>query len=195
MKLFTPRSLALATALAFALPAAAQAADTYQIDASHTHVGFTISHMGFSETYGVFKNVSGTLTLDQAKPQASKVDVTIDVASIDTANEKRDEHLKSDAFFDVAKYPTMTFKSTKVEVTGKDTATVTGDLTLHGVTKPVGLVVKLNKAGESPMRKGVQVAGFSALGKLKRSDFGIKTYVPMIGDEVTIAISTEADHQ
>lgn len=195
MKLFTPRSLALAAALAFTLPAAAQAADTYQIDAAHTHVGFTISHLGFSETYGVFKNVSGTLTLDQAKPQASKVDVTIDVASIDTASEGRDEHLKGPDFFDIAKYPAMTFKSTKVKVTGKDTATVTGDLTLHGVTKPVGLVVKFNKAGESPIAKGRYVAGFSALGKLKRSDFGIKTYLPLIGDEVTIAISTEAVRQ
>jgi polyisoprenoid-binding protein YceI len=192
MKLFFPRSLAFAAALALAFPAVARAADTYEIDTAHTHVGFQTSHFGYSETYGVFKNVAGTLTLDEAKPEASKVDVTIDVASIDTANEKRDEHLKGKDFFDVAQYPTMSFKSTKVEVTGKDTANVTGDLTLHGVTKPVGLVVKLNKAAESPMRKGTFVAGFSALGKLKRSDFGIKTYVPMIGDEVTIAISTEA---
>jgi polyisoprenoid-binding protein YceI len=185
---FTP-ALALLSALFLSAPALA---DTYEIDPAHTHVGFQISHLGFSETYGVFKNVSGTLTLDEKKPAASAVDVTIDVASIDTASDQRDEHLKGPDFFDVAKYPTMTFKSTKVKVTGKNTATVTGDLTLHGVTKPVSLLVKLNKAGESPIAKGRYVAGFSALGKLKRSDFGIKTYLPMIGDEVTIAISSEA---
>lgn len=186
-----PIAIAFASIAALVLSSLAHA-DEYEIDPTHTHVGFTISHMGFSETYGVFKNVSGTLTLDEAKPEASKIDVTIDVASLDTANEKRDEHVKGKDFLDAATYPTMTFKSTKVEVTGKDTATITGDLTLHGVTKPVGLFVKLNKAGPSPMDKSRQVAGFSALGKLKRSDFGITTYIPMIGDEVTLAISTEA---
>lgn len=186
-----PIAIAFASIAALVLSSLAHA-DEYEIDPTHTHVGFTISHMGFSETYGVFKNVSGTLTLDEAKPETSKIDVTIDVASLDTANEKRDEHVKGKDFLDAATYPTMTFKSTKVEVTGKDTATITGDLTLHGVTKPVGLFVKLNKAGPSPMDKSRQVAGFSALGKLKRSDFGITTYIPTIGDEVTLAISTEA---
>ncbi len=181
-------ALAILSAMVFSAPALA---DTYEIDASHTHVGFQVSHLGFSETYGVFKNVSGTLSLDEAKPEASTVDVTIDVASIDSGDEKRDEHLKGADFFDVAQFPTMTFKSTKVELTGKDAANVTGDLTLHGVTRSVGLVVKLNKVGESPVAKGRYVAGFSALGMLKRSDFGIKTYVPLISDEVTIAISTE----
>jgi polyisoprenoid-binding protein YceI len=187
------RSLAIALASVAALALSSLAhADEYEIDGTHTHVGFTISHLGFSETYGVFKNVAGTLTLDEAKPAASKVDITIQTASLDTANDARDEHVKGKDFLDVAKYPTMTFKSTKVEVTGKDTATITGDLTLHGVTKPVGLIVKLNKAGPSPMDKTRHVAGFSAIGKLKRSDFGITTYVPAIGDEVTLAISTEA---
>lgn len=182
-------TLAFLSAIAFSTPALA---DDYEIDAAHTHVGFQVSHFGFSETYGVFKNVSGTLLLDEAKPETSKVDVTIDVASIDTGDEKRDEHLKGADFFDAKQFPAITFKSTKVEVAGKDSANVTGDLTMHGVTKPVSLVVKLNKAGESPIVKGHYVAGFSALGKLNRSDFGIKTYVPMIGDEITIAISTEA---
>ncbi len=186
-----PLAIALISAAALTFSSLAQA-DEYQIDATHTHVGFTISHFGFSETYGVFKNVAGTLTLDENKPEASKVDITIQTASLDTANDARDEHVKGKDFLDVANYPTMTFKSTKVDVTGKDTATVTGDLTLHGVTKPVGLIVKLNKAGPSPMDKSRQVAGFSAIGKLKRSDFGITTYVPAIGDEVTLAISTEA---
>ncbi|MCE9649169.1 MAG: YceI family protein [Parvibaculum sp.] len=182
---------ALAFVSALALYSLAHA-DEYVIDGAHTHVGFTISHLGFSETYGVFKNVSGTLTLDEKAPEASKIDVTIQTASLDTADDARDEHVKGKDFLDVATYPTMTFKSTKVDVTGKDMATVTGDLTLHGVTKPVGLIVKLNKAGPSPMDKSRQVAGFSAIGKLKRSDFGITTYPPAIGDEVTLAISTEA---
>ncbi|HEY4344130.1 MAG TPA: YceI family protein [Parvibaculum sp.] len=187
------RSLAIAIASVAALTLSSFAhADEYEIDGTHTHVGFTISHLGFSQTYGVFKNVAGTLTLDEAKPAASKVDITVQTASLDTANDDRDAHVKGKDFLDVAKYPTMIFKSTKVELTGKDTATVTGDLTLHGVTRPLGLIVKLNKAGPSPMDKTRQVAGFSAIGKLKRSDFGITTYVPAIGDEVTLAISTEA---
>lgn len=190
MKALRVHALTLAAA-ALMLPAVARA-DEYVIDPGHTHVGFQISHFGFSETYGVFKNVSGTMNLDEADPAKSTVEVTIDAASIDTAHEKRDEHLKGKEFFDVAAYPSITYKSTRVEVTGKDTAILTGDLTMHGVTKPVSLVVKLNKAAESPMMKGRYVAGFSALGKLKRSDFGISTYAPMIGDEVAIAISTEA---
>ena len=187
------RSLAIALVSAAALTLSSFAhADEYEIDATHTHVGFAISHMGFSETYGVFKNVSGTLTLDEKKPEESKVDITIHTDSLDTANDARDEHVKGKDFLDTANFPTMTFKSTKVDVTGKDAATVTGDLTLHGVTRPVSLIVKLNKAGPSPMDKSRQVAGFSAIGKLKRSDFGITTYVPAIGDEVTLTISTEA---
>lgn len=186
-----PLAIALISAAALTLSSLAHAAE-YEIDATHTHVGFTISHMGFSETYGVFKNVAGTLTLDEEKPEDSKVDITIHTDSLDTANDARDEHVKGKDFLDVANFPTMTFKSTKVDVTGKDTATVTGDLTLHGVTRPVGLIVKLNKVGPSPMDKSRHVAGFSAIGKLKRSDFGITTYVPAIGDEVTLAISTEA---
>ena len=187
------RSLAIALVSAAALTLSSFAhADEYEIDATHTHVGFAISHMGFSETYGVFKNVSGTLTLDEKKPEESKVDITIHTDSLDTANDARDEHVKGKDFLDTANFPTMTFKSTKVDVTGKDAATVTGDLTLHGVTRPVSLIVKLNKVGPSPMDKSRQVAGFSAIGKLKRSDFGITTYVPAIGDEVTLTISTEA---
>lgn len=186
-----PLAIALVSAAALTLSSLAHA-DEYEIDVTHTHVGFAISHMGFSETYGVFKNVAGTLTLDEEKPEESKVDITIHTDSLDTASEARDEHVKGKDFLDVANFPTMTFKSTKVDVTGKDTATVTGDLTLHGVTRPLSLIVKLNKAGPSPMDKSRQVAGFSAIGKLKRSDFGITTYVPAIGDEVTLTISTEA---
>ena len=183
---------ALATATLLFTTAAMAAPVKYVIDGSHTHVGFQVSHLGFSETYGVFKNVSGFLMLDKDKPDASSVEVTIDVNSVDTADEKRDEHVKGDKFFDAAKYPTITYKSTKVELTkDENEAYVTGDLTMHGVTKPVSLVVKLNKSAAHPMKK-VPAAGFSAIGTLKRSDFGVNGYLPMIGDEVTLAISTEA---
>lgn len=183
-------AVALLSAAALVFPALADAGE-YTIDPAHTHVGFTINHLGFSDVFGQFNNVSGVLTLDEKAPEKSKIEVVIDPASIYTANDTRDEHLKGPEFFDVKKFPTLTFKSTRVEVTGKNTANVTGDLTMHGITKPVDLVVRLNKAGPSPLDKSRQVAGFSALGKLKRSDFGIKTYVPMIGDEVTLTISTE----
>ena len=182
---------------AFLLAAGASPAlaDPYVIDASHTHVGFKVSHLGFSETYGTFNNVAGTIDLDQDNPEKSSVDVDIKTASIDTNHEKRDEHLRGPDFFDVGKYPDITFKSTKVERTGDKTAKVTGDLTMHGVTKPVTLDVTLLAAGPYPMDKSVTAAGFNATATLKRSDFGMTAYVPMISDEVVITISTEARKQ
>ena len=184
-----------ATALAaFLLIAGASPllADPYVIDPGHTHVGFKVTHLGFSETYGTFNNVSGIYDLDKDNPEKSSVDVDIKTASIDTNHEKRDEHLRGPDFFNVEKFPDMTFKSTKVEQTGDKTAKVTGDLTLHGVTKPVTLDVTLLAAGPYPMDKSITVAGFNATTTIKRSDFGMTTYVPMISDEVEITISTEA---
>jgi len=186
------KKLLLAAALSLSA-VAAHAADTYQFDESHTFPRFTISHLGFSHFQGRFDKTTGTATLDLAAKTGS-VEATIDVASIDTGVAKLDEHLKSPDFFDVAKYPTISFTSTKLTFKGKALATVTGDLTLHGVTKPVTLTVTHFACGEHPMKK-VAACGADLVGKLKRSDFGISTYVPLVGDEVALAIEVEAAKQ
>jgi polyisoprenoid-binding protein YceI len=183
------RTLAAAfLALAFALPA--QAADTFTLDPNHTNIYWHANHFGFSTPSGKFATTSGTVTLDEAAPANSKVNVTITTGSIVTGIEKFDAHLKSKDFFDAGKFPTATFVSTKVEPTGKDTAKVTGTLTLHGVSKPVILDVKLNKVGEHPMTKKKAV-GFTASTTIKRSDFGMSFGIPGVSDDVLITIEAE----
>jgi len=184
-----------ATAAVLALLATPALADTYQIDTSHTYLGFEISHLGFSTTYGRFTDVSGTIDLDEENPEASSVKVTIVPASIYSGDEKRDEHLRGADFFNVEEFPEMSFKSTSIEQTGEETGKITGDLTMHGVTKPVTLDTSFTKKGDYPMQEGVKAVGFNATASLKRSDFGIDKYVPMVGDEVTIIISLEAQRQ
>ncbi len=187
------KKLLLAAALSLSALSAAHAADTYQFDESHTFPRFSLSHLGFSHFQGRFDKTTGSATLDVAAKTGS-VEATIDVASIDTGVAKLDEHLKSPDFFDVAKYPTISFKSSKLTFKGKALSSVTGDLTLHGVTKPVTLSVVHFACGEHPMKK-VAACGADLVGKLKRSDFGISTYVPLVGDEVTLAIEVEAAKQ
>jgi polyisoprenoid-binding protein YceI len=177
--------------LSVALVAPAMAADTYKLDASHTAITWHISHFGFSSPSGKFMNVDGTVTLDEKNPAASSVKLTVPIADMNSGVPKLDEHLKTADFFDAATYPTATFASDKVEATDKDTATVHGNLTLHGVTKPIELKVRLNKLGENMMK--LKTAGFSATGTLKRSDFGITKYVPALGDEVLLDIESEAN--
>lgn len=175
-----------------ALPILAHAApENYTLDTSHTNLVWSINHFGFSNPSGKFTKVEGSLVLDEAAPATSKLNVTVSPANILTGIDKLDEHLKSKDFFDVAQFPTATFASTKVELTGKETAKVTGDLTLHGVTKPIVLDVKLNKIGTNMM--GKKTAGFSATATLKRSDFGIVTYLPNLGDTVGLSIESEAN--
>lgn len=169
-------------------------AGTYAVEPNHTRVLFSLSHLGFTTYYGDFTGVSGTLTLDPAKPKASSLDISIPVGSISTTNAKLDDELKGDKWFDVAKYPAMTFKSTKVTPTGPGSAKVVGDLTLHGVTKPVTLDVKFNAGGANPMSKKYTV-GFEVSGTLKRSDFGVSAYVPMLGDDVKLIISAAFEKQ
>jgi polyisoprenoid-binding protein YceI len=169
-------------------------AGAYQVEPNHTRVLFSVNHMGFSTYYGEFTKASGTLTLDPAKPDQSKLDVSIDSASVSTPSEKLTGELKSDAWLDSGKFPAITFKSTKVTKTGAETAKVTGDLTLHGVTKPVTLSVKFNGAGPNPLSKKY-TTGFEVSGEIKRSDFGVKTYVPLIGDAVTLIISGAFEKQ
>ena len=167
------------------------AAETYNIDPTHTYVLWHISHFGFSNPSGKWMVAEGKIILDEAKPQDSKVDITIHTADLVTGFVKLDEHLKSNTFFDVAKFPTATFVSDKVDVTGKDTAKVHGMLTLHGVTKPITLDVKLNALGMHPI-SNKKTAGFSATANLKRSDYDMKAYLPGLGDDVVLDIQVEA---
>jgi polyisoprenoid-binding protein YceI len=166
----------------------------YAIDKSHAKIIFAIDHLGFSTYYGVLNDfTASSLDFDPAAPQKSALSLTINVAGLVTTDPKLDEKLKSDAFFDVAKFPTATFKSTSIKMTGAATGKLTGDLTLHGVTKPVTLEVTFNGAGSPPMTT-IYVIGFNASAKLKRSDFGIKNFIPLVGDEVKLLISCEFDH-
>lgn len=167
------------------------AAENYTLDPMHTYVQWHISHFGFSYPSGKWMVKSGTLVLDKAKPQDSKVNATIQVDTLVTGIPELDKHLTAPLFFDVTKYPTATFVSNKVTLTGKDTAKVQGILTLHGVSKPVVLNVKLNKAEVSPITDK-QTAGFSATAMIKRSDFGITAYSPGLGDDVQLDIQAEA---
>ncbi|HYK66292.1 MAG TPA: YceI family protein [Patescibacteria group bacterium] len=190
--------LKTASILVVALAIASVAnAETWQIDPAHTNVEFTVRHMMISNVKGQFEKTSGTITSNGNDPATAKIDATIEAASINTRVDKRDAHLKSPAFLDVDKFPTITFKSTKVEAEGPNKWKVTGDLTLHGVTKPVVLEVEGSGAPISdPM--GNTRAGASATTKISRKDFGITWNQPMetggvlVGDEVAISIDVEA---
>ena len=190
-KILAVSAISMSLALPCAFPAMA-AEENYTLDPMHTNIVWFANHFGFSNPSGKFASVQGTLTLDEAKPENSKVSVTISTTSVLTGIEKLDAHLRSDAFFNVEKFPSATFVSDKVETTGKNTAKVYGNLTLHGITKPVVLDVTLNKIGEHPMTKK-KTAGFSATTVLKRSDFGINYALPGVADDVKIAIESEAN--
>lgn len=198
MRAFLKNTLGILTvmtglsAYAIATPSQALAApQTYQIDASHTAVTWHIDHFGFSRPSGKFMNIEGTVSLDNEAPQNSKVDITIPISKINTGVEKLDEHLLSADFFDAEQFPTSKFVSTHVELTGENEALVTGDFTLRGITKPVTLDVKLNKLAENMFKQ--QTAGFTATTTLKRSDFGMTTYLPGLGDDIQINIESEAN--
>lgn len=187
---------AIAIALVVAQPVLARA-DTWQIDPAHTNVEFTVRHMMISNVKGQFQKTSGAVTANSSDPATAKIDATIDASSIDTRVERRDADLKGPNFLDVAKYPTITFKSTKIEADGPGKWKVTGDLTLHGVTKPV--VLEVESSGppiQDPM--GNTRAGASATANIKRSDFGLsynkvlESGGVMVGDEVAISIDVEA---
>ena len=192
MTRFSRFAAASIAAAGLTLAAAPATADTYVIDKGHTHILFQVSHLGFSNTHGEFLEFDGSFEFDPESPGNSRVDVTIDTASIDSGHAERDEHLRNSDFFNVEQHPTMTFETTAVEVTGEDTATLTGDLTLLGTTQPVTLDVTLNGLGPHPFREETTVAGFTATGTINRSDFGMTFGVPAIGDEVTIVIEMEA---
>ena len=190
--------LALVFGLAAAPAVFAQAAAThdpaqvhggaYSVEPGHTQVMFTVSHMGFTNYTGTFDKASGELQLDPKDASASSLKVSVPVASVMTTSPKLDGELKGDQWLDAARFPDMTFVSSKVVPNGKDEAKVFGDLTLHGVTKPIVLQAKFVGAGVNPLDKKYTV-GFEAKGEIKRSDFGVKTYVPLIGDTLHLTIA------
>jgi polyisoprenoid-binding protein YceI len=147
-----------------------------------------VLHIGFTNYYGVFSKTSGELKLDPKALENSQLDVSVPVSSVATTSTVLDEELRSDQWLDAQKYPTMAFHSTRITRTGPSTADVAGDLTLHGVTRPVVLKAQFIGAGVNPLNKSYN-AGFQISGEIKRSEFGVKTYVPVISDEVHLIIS------
>jgi polyisoprenoid-binding protein YceI len=186
-------------AAGFGIPAAAQTsldvpAATYTIDPRHTQIIFSIRHMGLSTFFGRFGHVTGTLTFDPAAPDKSALSAQIDLTNIQTHVDELDKELSS-SFFRAGKFPTATFVSTRSEKTGANTGTVTGNLTIAGVTKPVTLNVTFNGGRNSPMPLQPYRIGFDATGTVKRSDFGL-THVMwsgLVGDDVNLMIECELE--
>lgn len=163
----------------------------YKLDPLHSYVLWNINHFGFSNPSGKWFT-NGTIVFDQQHPEQSQVNATIQLATIVTGIPALDKHLESPAFFDVAKYPTATFVSDKIVVTGKQAADITGTLTLHGVSKPVTLHATLNKEGVNPINNLASL-GFSATATLNRSEFGINTLLPNLSDKVELRLEIEAN--
>ncbi|KTT76265.1 YceI family protein [Sphingomonas endophytica] len=162
-------------------------AGTYQVDPAHTQVTWEVNHMGFSMLQGQFGAQGGSITIDPKKPAATKVDVTFAINDLSVTTAKFAEHLKSGDFFDAAQHPTARFVSTSVTPRGATRATMTGDLTIKGVTKPVTLDVTFVGAGTNPMSKKTNL-GFTATGTIKRSDFGVGAYAPVVSDNVKLTV-------
>ncbi|MGH8162254.1 MAG: YceI family protein [Gammaproteobacteria bacterium] len=173
-------------------PETASGPITYTMDPGHTEVIATWNHFGFSTPSAMFCRIAGTLVHDANRPEESAVEVTIPVEGLHTTVPLQDEHLKGAEFFDAATFPDIRFKSTQVKRgAAPDKLEVTGDLTVHGVTKSITLAVTVNKLGFHEMYKA-QAAGFDATAKLNRSDFGVGAHVPMVGDRIDLKITAEA---
>lgn len=169
---------------------AARAADVYTVDPVHSSISFRISHQGISDIHGRFNDYSGTFTIDRADPSKSSFELSVKVESVDTNNQKRDEHLRAPDYFNVKQFPAMTFKSKKVKPTD-DGYEVTGDLTLHGVTKEITLDLKGgHKEVEFP--KGSKRIGVTATPTIDRTQFGMRSEKPGLGDDVNITLGIEA---
>ncbi|MBJ8506134.1 polyisoprenoid-binding protein [Acinetobacter seifertii] len=182
-------SFGLAVALASTVTLAAPV--DYKIDPTHTATVFSWNHFGFSTPSANFSDIQGVIKVDNAKPANSSVNVTIPLSSVNTNVPALDKEFQQEAWFNAAKYPNITFKSTKVKTKDKKHFKITGDLTVKGVTKPVVLDAVLNKQGEHPMAK-VPAIGFNATTSFNRSEFGLGSYVPNVGDKITVNITTEA---
>ena len=184
------KTLLISSALAVTTLASAAMPTQWQLDNSHTRVGFSVEHLGFSTTMGRFDKVDGTLNYDMKAPNKAQMNFVIDTSSINTAWEARDKHLRTADFFDVEKYPTMTFKSTQVNFINPIQAKVTGDFTLLGKTMPLTLNVTLKKIADSPMTKE-PVIGFRATGNIDRAAYGMTTFAQGITTNVPIQIDGE----
>lgn len=186
------RPLLYATTLLFGFGgSAALAADQYTLDASHSQVIFSYNHLGYSTTFGMFSGFEGEIAFDKENPANSSVSVSMPVTSMFTGWEQRDGHFMSEDFFGATSEDLVTFNSTSIELTGDDTALITGDLTMNDITKSVVLDAKLNAVGDHPMQ-GKPWAGFDATTTLLRSDFGLGQFAPAVSDEVEVRISIEA---
>lgn len=191
------RTLFGAALLAAGMTAAQAAPDSFTFDKTHTKVMFSYFHVGMSTQYARFDTVDGDVVFDVEKPENSKVSVTIDPASVDTDVKPLDDHLKAEDFFNVAKYPKVTFVSTEVRKTGTKTYQIVGNLTMKGKTHPVTLDATLNHLGDHPLAgfikayAGATFAGFSARTRIRRSDFDLGLYAPLTSDVVDIIIETE----
>jgi polyisoprenoid-binding protein YceI len=162
-------------------------AGTYQTDPMHSLIGFRVNHLGFNDYFGVFGDAAGTLVIDPANPGAARVDITVPVSGLSTANGKLTEHMKGTDFFDSAKFPAVRFVSTKVTATGTN-ALIEGDLTIRGVTRKVTLDTKFTGAGTNTFAKK-ETIGFEAATVIKRSDFGMGYGVPFVSDDVRLDIT------
>ena len=185
---------ALALAAALTLPSLAPAAD-YVIDTekAHAFIQFRIQHLGYSWLYGRFNDFNGTFSYDEKNPASNKVDVTIKTASVDTNHAERDKHLRSDDFLDVGKFPQARFVSTKFEDKGDGKAVLSGDFTLHGVTKPIVIEVQHVGQGDDPW--GGYRAGFSGTTVFKLADYGITRDLGPSAQEVELTLSVEGIRQ
>lgn len=190
MKTKLVAALLAATSIAGAAMADPQ---EYTLDPSHSQIVFSYSHLGFSTTTGMFSGFEGTIQFDQEDPANSSVEVSMPVSAMFTGWEERDAHFMTADFFDAENEETslVSFVSKSIDVTGEDTALITGDLTLNGITKEVVLDTNLNAAGTHPMAQ-VEWAGFNATTTLLRSDFGVDMFAPYVSDEVEVRISIEA---
>lgn len=168
---------------------------TWTIDSAHTRVLFTVRHMMIANVHGQFEKVTGTVDFNEAEPAKSRVDVQIDAASINTHEEKRDAHLRSPDFLNAAEHPYLTFKSKRIETTGENTGRIVGDLTIRDVTREVVLDVEFNGLAKNPW--GTVSAGFTAIGKINRKEWGLNWNVALetggwlVGDEIKINLEVE----
>lgn len=200
----TKLSLLIVVAASIATPAWAQRPfpqtatnvqqGTYAIEPQHTQVMFGVDHMSFTTYYGRFSKVSGTLVLSPQVPSASKFEIHVPVSTISTTSKTLDDELRGDQWFDCKEFPEIVFRSIGVTVTGQDTAKVAGNLTMHGLTRPVTLNVTFHGAGVNALNNKYTI-GFEASGRLKRSDFGINPNVPLVGDGVVLIISAAFEKQ
>ena len=179
--------LSLASSL---LAAPARAADTFSVDPVHSSMLFRVKHLGVGHIYGRFNQYSGSFTFDPKNPADCKLEMEVKIDSIDSANADRDKHLKGPDFFNAKEFPTMSFKATRMKASDEKTYEVTGDLTIHGVTKQVTVKLERLGTGKDP-RTGKPRTGWETVFTINRSDFGVKGFLPAIGDEVRIIVAVE----